>query len=89
MGNSSAYVSATVGSRSIEKTILLTSASSHMFRGNSDACVSATVESLTIKKTVLLTFRYSIVIGNSMSIVCFNRFDDVSHSRISDIMTSP
>ncbi|KZV38899.1 heat shock factor-binding protein 1 [Dorcoceras hygrometricum] len=61
--NSNAYISsgssinlrAIVGSYSIEKTVLLTSASSHMFRGNSDACVSATVESITVKKTVLLT----------------------------------
>ncbi|KZV36762.1 hypothetical protein F511_26548 [Dorcoceras hygrometricum] len=67
MGNSSAYVSATVGSHSIEKTVLLTSASSHMFRGNSDACVSATVESLTIKKTVLLTSFHLIVFNGNRS----------------------
>ncbi|KZV52031.1 hypothetical protein F511_43587 [Dorcoceras hygrometricum] len=67
MGNSSAYVSATVGSRSIEKTVLLMSASSHMFRGNSDACVSATFESITIKKTVLLTSFHFIVFNGKRS----------------------
>ncbi|KZV32519.1 hypothetical protein F511_43410 [Dorcoceras hygrometricum] len=67
MGNSSAYVSTTIGSRSIEKTVLLTSASSHMFRGNSDACVSATVESITIKKTVLLTSFHFIVFNGNRS----------------------
>ncbi|KZV46810.1 hypothetical protein F511_35334 [Dorcoceras hygrometricum] len=67
MGNSSAYVSANVGSRSIEKTVLLTSASSHMFRGNSDSCVSATVESLTIKITVLLrSFHLIVFNGNDL-----------------------
>ncbi|KZV57769.1 callose synthase 3-like [Dorcoceras hygrometricum] len=76
MGNSSAYVSAIVGSRSIEKTVLLTSASSHMFRGNSDACVSATVESLTIKKIVLLTSFHLIVFNGNRSAyeISVNRF---------------
>ncbi|KZV44382.1 anthocyanidin 5,3-O-glucosyltransferase-like [Dorcoceras hygrometricum] len=55
---------AIVGSRTIEKTVLLTSASSHMFRGDSDACVSATVESLTIKKTVLTSFHFIVFNGN-------------------------
>ncbi|KZV55036.1 hypothetical protein F511_10158 [Dorcoceras hygrometricum] len=67
MGNSFAYVSATVGSRSIEKTVFLTSASSNMFRGNSDACVSAIFESLTIKKTVLLTSFHFIVFNGNRS----------------------
>ncbi|KZV22868.1 hypothetical protein F511_40204 [Dorcoceras hygrometricum] len=84
MGNSSAYVSATVGSRSIEKTILLTSASSHMFRGNSDACVSATVESLTIKKTVLLTSFHSIVFNGNRSAYSWTATDSQIFDLLSD-----
>ncbi|KZV19723.1 hypothetical protein F511_34952 [Dorcoceras hygrometricum] len=70
MENSSACVSATVGRRSTKKTVLLTSTSSHMFKGNSDACVSAIVEILTIKKTVLLTSFHLIVFkGNRYAYV--------------------
>ncbi|KZV27304.1 hypothetical protein F511_17208 [Dorcoceras hygrometricum] len=65
--NSSAYVSATVGRHSTKKIVLLTSTSSHMFRGNSDACVSATVEILTIKTTVLLTSFHLIVFKGNRS----------------------
>ncbi|KZV54894.1 hypothetical protein F511_31317 [Dorcoceras hygrometricum] len=67
MKNSSAYVSATVGHCSTKKTALLTSSSSHMFRGNNDACVSATVAILTIKKTALLTSFYLIVLKGNRS----------------------
>ncbi|KZV35355.1 hypothetical protein F511_37817 [Dorcoceras hygrometricum] len=67
MENSSAYVSTTIGRRSTKKTVLLTSTSSHMFRGNNDACVSATVEILTIKTTVLLTSFHLIVFKGNIS----------------------
>ncbi|KZV22684.1 callose synthase 3-like [Dorcoceras hygrometricum] len=88
MGNSSAYVSAIVGSRSIEKTVLLTSASCHMFRGNSDACVSATVESLTIKKTVLLT-SFHLIIFNGNRSAYTNSEIDLSSSDGSTVYRSP
>ncbi|KZV28995.1 hypothetical protein F511_44320 [Dorcoceras hygrometricum] len=67
MEKSSAYVSATVGRRATKKTVLLTSTSSHMFRGNSDACVNVTVEILTIKKTVLLTSFHLIILKGNRS----------------------
>ncbi|KZV31872.1 hypothetical protein F511_43620 [Dorcoceras hygrometricum] len=67
MKNSFAYVSTTVGRRSIEKKTLLTSSSRHMFRGNSDACVSVTVEILPIKKTALLASLHLIVFKGNRS----------------------
>ncbi|KZV23201.1 hypothetical protein F511_05040 [Dorcoceras hygrometricum] len=65
--NSFAYVSTTVGRRSIKKTALITSSSRHMFRGNSDACVSAIGAILTNTNTALLTSLHLIVFKGNRS----------------------